>query len=81
MTTKAQFPATTVHRPHFDGQVLYPGTQRARVQGWIAGQQRGGYRPERVEVPQPHAAISSGDRSYRKPSLDVISNPPQECLT
>jgi FAD/FMN-containing dehydrogenase len=27
MTTKAQFPASTVHRPHFDGQVLTPGTR------------------------------------------------------
>ena len=27
MTTKAQFPTTTVHRSHFDGQVLTPGTR------------------------------------------------------
>ena len=127
MTTSAQFPATTVHRSHLDGQVLTPGTRgydsalsvwngmidhrpklivqcasvgdvvtavrtarerdleigvrcgghniaglavprgglmidltamcrvtvdpvtrRARLQGWITGQQRVGYRPERV---------------------------------
>ena len=27
MTTTARFPTTTVHRSHFDGQVLYPGTR------------------------------------------------------
>ncbi len=27
MTTTARFPATTVHRSHFDGQVLTPGTR------------------------------------------------------
>jgi FAD/FMN-containing dehydrogenase len=27
MTTTAKFSATTVHRSHFDGQVLYPGTR------------------------------------------------------
>ncbi len=27
MTTTAQFPATTIHGPHFDGQVLTPGTR------------------------------------------------------
>jgi FAD/FMN-containing dehydrogenase len=27
MTTTAQFPATTAHRPHFDGQVLTPGSR------------------------------------------------------
>jgi FAD/FMN-containing dehydrogenase len=27
MTTTAQFPATTVHRSHFDGEVLTPGAR------------------------------------------------------
>ena len=70
MTTKAQFPTTTVRRPHFDGKVLTPGTRgydsaRSVWNGMID------HRPELIARCASIDDVVTAVRTARESSLEI----------